>query len=94
MDHGPNVKSERDGAFVFRERIGIMLFGIYSLIYAGFVFINVIDPEIMSIQVAFGVNLAIVYGFSLIIIAIIMGLVYNALCSNAEKKTTMKGDDK
>ena len=36
-------------------------------------------------------NLAIVYGFGLIVLAIVMGFIYNAMCSKLEDKMNKKG---
>jgi uncharacterized membrane protein (DUF485 family) len=38
----------------------------------------------MALIVFGGLNLAIVYGFGLIVLAIIMGLIYNHLCTKKE----------
>jgi hypothetical protein len=38
-------------------------------------------------QIVFaGLNLAVVYGFGLIFLAIIMGLIYNVICTRAEDR--------
>ncbi len=84
MDHGPAVTHEPDPASGYKTRIGVYLVIIYGLIYAGFVALNTFIPRIMEIRIIFGLNLAVVYGFSLILLAIIMGLIYNRLCSKKE----------
>ena len=81
MLHGEAAKLEQDDAAAVKSRIGLILFGVYSLIYAGFVIINTLSPKIMGLQVFLGLNLAVVYGFGLIILAIIMGVVYNRVCT-------------
>lgn len=86
MLHGEAVKLERDDAAAIKSRIGLILFGVYSLIYAGFIIINTISPKTMGLQVFLGLNLAVVYGFFLIILAIIMGVVYNRVCTKLEDK--------
>ncbi len=86
MLHEPAEKVEKDGATDFKARLGLILFGIYSLIYAGFVLINTFDPKLMGNDVVAGLNLAVVYGFGLIILAIIMGLIYNVVCTRAEDR--------
>ncbi len=94
MDHGRNIKSEKDESFQYKQKIGIILFLIYCIIYIGFIIINVSWPELMELNILFGVNLAVIYGFSLIIIAIIFGLVYDITCSNLEKKINKNGEKK
>jgi uncharacterized membrane protein (DUF485 family) len=42
--------------------------------------INVFDPRLMETTPFAGVNLAIVYGFGLIIAALLLALVYAWLC--------------
>lgn len=86
MDHGPAAPMEEDRASEVKSRFGIKLFIIYAVIYFGFVLLNTLAPRIMSVKVIFGLNLAVVYGFGLILIAIILGLVYNAVCTHRENE--------
>ena len=86
MDHGPAVELGEDKASEIKSKIGLILFGFYSLVYAGFIVINTIKPKLMEVYVIFGLNLAVVYGIGLIILAIVMGLIYNQICTNFENK--------
>ncbi|MBN2305548.1 MAG: DUF485 domain-containing protein [Anaerolineae bacterium] len=86
MDHGPAVELGQDHASDIKARLGLVLFVIYGLVYAGFVVINTLSPKTMSETIVLGLNLAVVYGFGLIVLAIIMGLVYNAVCTRYEKQ--------
>ena len=86
MGHGPATSWGEDKASEYKSKTGIKLFIIYCLIYSGFVAINTIAPKLMGLKVAFGLNLACIYGFGLIILAIIMGLLYNAACSKTEDR--------
>lgn len=86
MFHGEAAKLEKDGAIALKTKIGLILFGVYSLIYAGFIIINTLTPRAMGTQVFLGLNLAVVYGFGLIFLAIIMGVVYNHVCTKLEDK--------
>ena len=56
------------------------------MIYVGFVIVNTLDPKTMGQVVFAGLNLAVVYGFGLIILAIVMGLIYNVICTRAEDR--------
>jgi uncharacterized membrane protein (DUF485 family) len=38
----------------------------------------------METEIFFGLNLAIVYGFGLILFAIILGIIYNYFCTKKE----------
>jgi len=86
MLHEPAAQLGIDNASERKAKLGIKLFIIYLLIYAGFVVIGLTDPEIMGYHVFGGQNLAIVYGFGLIVLAIIMGFIYNYACTRLEKK--------
>jgi uncharacterized membrane protein (DUF485 family) len=61
-------------------RIGMVLFGVYLLLYGGFVLINAFSPATMELTPIPGVNLAILYGFGLIVAALLLALLYGWLC--------------
>lgn len=86
MLHGEAVKLGKDEAAAQKSKIGLILFGVYALIYAGFVAINTLTPKTMGTRIFLGLNLAVVYGFGLIILAIIMGVAYNHYCTRLERK--------
>ncbi|MCR9200328.1 MAG: DUF485 domain-containing protein [Planctomycetaceae bacterium] len=65
-------------------RLGVRLFFVYLLLYGGFVLINAFAPSQMEATPIAGLNLAILYGFGLIIGALVLSLVYGALCSNED----------
>ncbi|MEA3334815.1 MAG: DUF485 domain-containing protein [Chloroflexota bacterium] len=86
MLHEPaDTPAEKDYAIAYKTRLGVQMFIAYALFYAGFVLINIIKPVLMEKEVIFGLNLAVVYGFGLIILSLIMALIYNALCIKKEK---------
>jgi uncharacterized membrane protein (DUF485 family) len=60
-------------------RYGMVLFLVYLAIYTGFVGLNAFRPDLMELT-RWGLNLAILYGSSLIIIAMVLALVYCWLC--------------
>lgn len=93
MLHGKAVKLGEDRASKQKAKVGLVLFGFYSLIYAGFVFINTLTPKAMGAEVLFGLNLAVVYGFGLIILAIVMGVLYNHYCTRLEDRLNKENDD-
>ena len=86
MFHGPAVDGGKDYAIAYKMRIGVWMFLLYALIYAGFVIINVMNPVMMESVVVIGLNLAVVYGFGLIIFALILALIYNSLCTKKEQE--------
>ena len=84
MLHKPAHQMGPEHAVEFKTRLGVRMFIIYALIYVGFVAINVIRPALMERTVLFGLNLAVTYGFGLIIVALILALVYNHSCGREE----------
>ena len=96
MDHGPAVQyEEHEDLIAYKSKVGIKLFFVYALVYVVFVVINTVKPTLMDVKVLFGVNLASIYGFFLIILAIVLGLVYNSICSKKEAEVeNAKGEDK
>ena len=61
-------------------RLGLQLFCVYLVLYGGFVLLAAFSPTTMEITPLAGINLAILYGFALIVGALIMALIYGALC--------------
>ena len=93
MLHEPATKVEKDAASDWKAKLGIKLFWLYCVIYMGFVGIAVFATESMKTPVFSGVNLAIIYGMTLIIFAIILGLVYNHLCTKKEDELSAKAEE-
>jgi uncharacterized membrane protein (DUF485 family) len=85
MDHGSSAEWGTDHAAHFKSRLGIRLFTFYTLVYFGFVILNTVSPATMGLPVG-GLNLAIVYGFGLILFALVLAFVYNARCNAAEER--------
>lgn len=84
MLHEPAAKQVKDNASAWKASLGIKLFALYGIIYAGFVGVAVFSPQLMKVPVLFGVNLSIVYGAGLILFAIILGVIYNHVCTRKE----------
>lgn len=81
----PVTKEQEDAAVVaHNSRMGVLLFVVYVLIYGGFMLLSAFAPEIMSKPVLRGVNLAVVYGFALILAALALALVYMKICRKAK----------
>lgn len=60
-------------------RIGLWLFALYCVLYGGFMALNAFAHEKMAVPVVAGVNLAIVYGFGLIVAALVLAIIYMIL---------------
>jgi len=86
MLHEPAVVIGTDNAAEKKAKLGVRLFFLYTLIYSGFVLIGLTAPELMGLQLLGGQNIAIVYGFGLIVLAIVMGFIYNYFCTKMEDK--------
>jgi uncharacterized membrane protein (DUF485 family) len=82
--HGPAADWGVDNASDYKAKLGVYMFIVYVLIYIGFIVINVVSPKLMGVILFAGLNMAMVYGVGLIILAIIMGLIYNYLCTKKE----------
>ncbi len=66
------------------SRIGLVLFLLYLLLYGGFVLLNTFSPQTMEAKPFAGVNVAILYGFGLIISAFVLALIYGVFCGPSE----------
>ena len=84
MEHGPASEWKVEKSEGFKTKLGLLMFAIYTPIYFAFIVIAVVNPKAMAINVG-SLNLAITYGFALIILAMIQALIYNYLCSKKER---------
>lgn len=91
MLHEPASTGGKDPAAAYKSRLGVWMFLSYSLFYASFVALNLASPTSMEKIVLAGMNLATVFGFALIVVALIQALVYDGLCRAQEAK--MAGQD-
>ena len=65
------------------SRIGMVLFLVYLVVYAVYVLLTAFLRGTMSMIVFAGLNLAIVYGLFLILLAFAMAILYGWLCRNS-----------
>jgi uncharacterized membrane protein (DUF485 family) len=86
MLHEPAVELGVDYASKKKSKLGIILFLVYAFIYLIFVLIGLNHTELLGTKVIIGLNLAIVYGFGLIILAVVMGFIYSWICTGMEEK--------
>ncbi len=91
MDHGQAVELGVDKASGKKSKLGIRLFFLYTIVYGIFVAIGVVNYEAMGKTVIGNQNLAVVFGFGLIIFAIVLGLIYNSICTGYENKMNKEG---
>jgi len=82
LDVKTTVEKERqeEAVVAHNTRLGVVLFLVYVVFYGGFVALSAFAPERMSEPFLGGVNLAVVYGFSLILVALALALIYMKAC--------------
>lgn len=73
------------------SRIGLILFCVYLTLYSGFVLLNAFAADMMEKTPIAGLNVAILYGFGLIIGALFMALLYGAMCKNPSANDSPQG---
>jgi uncharacterized membrane protein (DUF485 family) len=77
----PVAKEQEDATVIAHNtRMGVILFIVYVLFYGGFMVLSAFWPEVMSKPFLRGANLAVVYGFALIVAALVLAMVYMKLC--------------
>jgi uncharacterized membrane protein (DUF485 family) len=60
-------------------RFGLVLFGVYLVMYVGFMGLAAFAPGLMARPVLAGINLAVCYGMALIFSAFILAMIYAVL---------------
>lgn len=74
-------------------RIGLWLFAVYTLFYTGFVLVNAFAPEWSDWEPFGGLNLAVIWGFALIVLAFLLAIVYGFVCrGDGDDSTAGNGD--
>jgi len=74
---GDDVHDDHHAPTVARNaRVGLWLFAVYVILYGGFVALSAFAPQRMAQPAVAGVNLAVTYGFALIIAAFVLALLY------------------
>lgn len=81
-------------AEVRNQRIGLRLFALYALFYGGFVFVNAFATDWSDWEPIEGLNLAVLWGFALILLAFVLAMVYGVVCrvETAEVNATAAAD--
>lgn len=63
-------------------RLGLVLFGVYAAFYAAFVLINALAADWMDARLFAGLNLAVLSGFGLIVLALVLAMIYGVLAKS------------
>lgn len=64
----------------YNARLGLVLFIVYLAVYAGFVVLAAVRQDVLRQPALGGVNVAVLYGFGLILGAFAISIVYMLLC--------------
>lgn len=82
FDHAPNQPAHDadQPASAQRTKLGLVLFAVYLLLYGGFMLVNAFAPQQMESTPLLGINLAVLYGVTLIFAAFALALLYGWLC--------------
>ncbi len=78
-DKGP-ADDETEEISARNARNGVILFLMYVVVYSTYVGLNAFKPTVMDTVPLLGVNLAVLYGVGLIVLALVLALVYAWLC--------------
>ena len=93
MEHGPPTEWQEDKSEGFKTKLGLIMVAFFTIVYFAFIILAVTNPQVMANDVG-SLNVAVVYGFGIIILAIIQSLIYNFVCSRHEKNNGATKDDK
>ena len=84
MEHGPPTEWQEDKSEGFKTKLGLIMVAFFTIVYFAFIILAVTNPQAMANDVG-SLNVAVVYGFGIIILAIIQALIYNFVCSRHER---------
>ncbi|HBE70054.1 MAG TPA: DUF485 domain-containing protein [Planctomycetaceae bacterium] len=70
------------------SRLGLTLFFLYAAFYAGFVLVNAFFVPWAEWQPIQGLNLAVLWGFSLIVVALILAVIYGLANHDDDQEQT------
>ena len=79
------TEDRKDCAASIKARLGLWMFLIYTIVYAGFIVIAAFAPDVMGMDIG-NINLAIFYGLFLIVFAVLLAFIYNFICARCERK--------
>jgi len=88
LDHGPSshIETEDEITSARNASLGMKLFLLYLAFYVVYVGLAAFAPEKLRAVGLFGLNVAVLYGFGLIIAALLLALVYAWVCRLAAKR--------
>jgi uncharacterized membrane protein (DUF485 family) len=87
------MEDPRTSGLSRQARFGLVLFVVYVLLYAAFVYLSAFRLDIMKHEIA-GVTLAVLYGFGLIVAAFVLALLYMLICRSCGDDNNSAGGGK
>jgi uncharacterized membrane protein (DUF485 family) len=75
-DHENAREDEHPEIIAHNTKLGLILFSFYCALYAGFMGLTTFVPHIMRLTPFGGMNVALLYGFLLIIMVFILAICY------------------
>lgn len=78
--HSPADDPEDEASTARNARMGRKLFVAYLALYVGYMWLVAFRPDLLAKLPWGGVNTAVLYGFGLIVAALVTALVYGLLC--------------
>jgi len=82
--NSPSPSHSIAAARAHNSRLGLWLFAIYLVVYFGFVLANAFVPAVMEWQPFGGINLALLYGFGLIVAALLLAFIYGLFAKSGQ----------
>ena len=79
----PSAAYRKNSMEAQSNKLGLALFAVYLALYSTFVLINAYAPEVMEREYG-GLSLALIYGFGLIIVALVLSVIYGCLRRGGE----------
>ncbi len=81
-----HVETESEATIARNAKNAIYLFFVYVAFYAAFMYLSAFEPAVMATMPFGGLNLALVYGMFLIVLALILALIYMWMCKTTNDK--------
>lgn len=94
LDHHSSptsVDDETEEISARNARNGMILFLSYLIVYSVYVVLNAFKPTVMDAVPLLGINLAVLYGVGLIVLALVLALVYAWLCRSTRNEPMRNG---
>ena len=86
-----SVDDETEEISARNARNGMVLFLMYLIVYGVYVVLNAFKPTVMDAVPLLGINLAVLYGVGLIVLALVLALVYAWLCRSTRNGPMRNG---